>query len=110
MNVQLYVYDLSKGLAQQMSRQFLGIQIDAVYHTAVVFGGVEYFFGQGVHTCYPGSTHHGRPMQVVELGQTSLPMEVILEYLESLKQIYTAEVLRSRCARLRSSTDILVVV
>lgn len=92
MDVELYVYDLSKGLARQMSRQFFGIHIDAVYHTAIVFGGVEYFFGQGVHTCYPGSTHHGRPMEVIKLGQTSLPLEVILEYLESLKAIYTTEV------------------
>jgi len=91
MDVQLYVYDLSQGLARQMSRQFLGKQIDAVYHTALVFGGVEYFFGQGVQTSYPASTHHGRPMEILPMGQTSLPMDVILEYLESLKQIYTAE-------------------
>jgi len=91
MDVSLYVYDLSKGMARAMSKQFLGIQIDAVYHTAIVLNGVEYFFGAGVQTCYPGSTHHGRPMEVVPLGQTQLPIEVILEYLESLKQIYTPE-------------------
>jgi len=79
MDVQLYVYDLSQGLARQMSRQFLGKQIDAVYHTALVFGGVEYFFGQGVQTSYPASTHHGRPMEILPMGQTSLPMDVILE-------------------------------
>lgn len=75
-----------------MSRQFLGIQIDAVYHTSIVFGGIEYYFGQGVQTCRAGATHHGRPMEVIKLGQTALPMEVILEYLESLKKIYTPEV------------------
>ncbi|KAK5165966.1 hypothetical protein LTR04_000964 [Oleoguttula sp. CCFEE 6159] len=91
MDVQLYVYDLSKGMARQMSRSFLGIQIDAVYHTAVVFGGIEYFFGAGVQTCYPGSTHHGAPMEIISLGTTQLPLEIILEYLESLKEIYTAE-------------------
>jgi len=91
MDVSLYVYDLSKGMARAMSKQFLGIQIDAVYHTAIVLNGVEYFFGAGVQTCYPGSTHHGKPMEVVPLGQTQLPIEVILEYLESLKQIYTPE-------------------
>lgn len=91
MDVSLYVYDLSKGMARAMSQQFLGIQIDAVYHTAIVLNGVEYFFGAGVQTCYPGSTHHGRPMEIVPLGQTQLPIEVILEYLESLKQIYTPE-------------------
>ena len=75
-----------------MSGQLLGIQIDAVYHTALVFGGVEYFFGAGVQTSYPGGTHHGRPMEVIPMGQTQLPLEIVLEYLESLKAIYTMEV------------------
>ncbi|KAB2581078.1 Desumoylating isopeptidase 1 [Lasiodiplodia theobromae] len=91
MEVQLYVYDLSKGLARQLSRQFLGIQIDAVYHTSIVVGGIEYFYGAGVQSCYPGTTHHGAPEEVIKLGSTSLPMDVILEYLESLKQVYTPE-------------------
>ncbi|KAF2809144.1 DUF862-domain-containing protein [Mytilinidion resinicola] len=91
MDVQLYVYDLSQGLARQLSRQFLGTQIDAVYHTALVFGGVEYFFGQGIQTCYPGTTHHGAPMEIIPMGETALPMEIILEYMDSLKEIYTPE-------------------
>ncbi|MCJ1402303.1 hypothetical protein MMC11_005523 [Xylographa trunciseda] len=74
-----------------MSRNFLGTHIDAVYHTSLVFGGIEYFFGAGVQTCYPGSSHHGRPMEVIPMGTTQLDMEVVLEYLESLKTIYTAE-------------------
>ncbi|MCJ1317746.1 hypothetical protein MMC15_003073 [Xylographa vitiligo] len=74
-----------------MSRNFLGTHIDAVYHTSLVFNGIEYFFGAGVQTCYPGSSYHGRPMEVIPMGMTQLDMEVILEYLESLKTIYTAE-------------------
>lgn len=31
-------------------------------------------------------------MEIIPLGITSLPMDVIAEYLESLKQIYTIEV------------------
>lgn len=73
--------------------QFLGIQIDAVYHTSIVIDGIEYYYGQGVQTCQAGATHHGRPMEVIKLGQTALPMEVVLEYLESLKEVYTPEVL-----------------
>ncbi|KAL9130450.1 MAG: hypothetical protein Q9217_001373 [Psora testacea] len=91
MDVQLYVYDLSKGLARQVSGSLLGIQIDAVYHTSLVLGGIEYFFGAGVQTSYPGATHHGKPIQVIPMGQTQLPLEVVLEYLESLKTIYTME-------------------
>ncbi|KAK8249112.1 putative thioredoxin [Phyllosticta capitalensis] len=91
MDVELYVYDLSKGLARQLSRQFLGIHIEAVYHTSIVFGGIEYFYGAGVQTCYPGTTHHGAPEEVIPLGKTQLEMGDILEYLESLKKIYTPE-------------------
>ncbi|KAK7519379.1 putative thioredoxin [Phyllosticta citriasiana] len=91
MDVELYVYDLSKGLARQLSRQFLGIHIEAVYHTSIVFGGIEYFYGAGVQTCYPGTTHHGAPEEIIPLGKTQLEMGDILEYLESLKKIYTPE-------------------
>lgn len=91
MDVELYVYDLSKGVARAMSRQFLGVQIDAVYHTSLVFGNIEYLYGAGVQTCYPASSHHGQPMQILKQGKTELPLEDILEYLESLKQVYTAE-------------------
>ncbi|OAP62575.1 hypothetical protein AYL99_01802 [Fonsecaea erecta] len=91
MEVHLYVYDLSQGLARQFSQALTGIHIDAIYHTAIVFNNVEYFFGQGIHRKVPGSTHHGRPMKIVSLGQTQLPLDVIEEYVESLETIYTPE-------------------
>ncbi|KAM0700859.1 hypothetical protein Q7P35_012581 [Cladosporium inversicolor] len=91
MDVKLYVYDLSQGLARSMSKQFLGIQIDAVYHTSLVFNNVEYFFGAGVQTCYPGASHHGQPMEIIPMGKTDIDLETILDYLESLKQVYTPE-------------------
>jgi thiol-disulfide isomerase/thioredoxin len=80
-----------QGMARQFSQALTGIQIDAIYHTAIVFNSVEYFFGQGVHRKIPGSTHHGRPMSVVDLGKTELPIDVVEEYVDSLEQIYTPE-------------------
>ncbi|KIW33160.1 uncharacterized protein PV07_00031 [Cladophialophora immunda] len=91
MEVQLYIYDLSQGLARQFSQALTGIHIDAIYHTAIVFDNVEYFFGQGIHRKIPGSTHHGRPMKIMSLGQTHLPLDVVDEYIESLETIYTPE-------------------
>lgn len=66
--------------------------MDAIYHTSIVLDGVEYYFGQGIQTAAPGSTHHGQPMEVVHLGSTELPADVIEEYLSSLAGIYTPEV------------------
>ena len=90
MEVLLYVYDLSQGMARQMSMQFLGIQIDAIYHTAIVLNCTEYFFGQGIQMCRAGMSHHGRPMQTLNLGQTDIPLEVIEDYLGALRETYSA--------------------
>ena len=86
------VLTIWKGLARQYSMALTGTHIDAIYHTSLVFGGTEYFFGQGVHRTTPGSTHHGQPMQIIHQGSTQLPMDVIEEYMESLAEVYTAEV------------------
>ncbi|KAL9622122.1 MAG: hypothetical protein Q9160_003465 [Pyrenula sp. 1 TL-2023] len=91
MDVDLYVYDLSRGMARQFSLPLTGIQIDAIYHTSLAFGGVEYFFGSGVQRAVPGSTHHGQPMQIIRQGTSEIPMPVIEEYMESLAEVYTAE-------------------
>ena len=78
-------------MARQYSQALTGVQIDAIYHTAIVLNRVEYFFGQGIHRKVPGSTHHGRPIKVIRLGRTDLPMDVIEEYIQSLEPIYTPE-------------------
>jgi hypothetical protein len=41
--VQVYLYDLSQGMARALSQQFLGKQIDGIWHTGVVVYGHEYF-------------------------------------------------------------------
>ncbi|KAJ0418393.1 putative thioredoxin [Aspergillus carlsbadensis] len=91
MDVELYVYDLSQGLARMYSLALTGTQMDAVYHTSLVLNNVEYYFGQGIQTARPGSTHHGEPMEKIQMGKTELPCEVIEEYLQSLNSIYTPE-------------------
>ncbi|OJK01592.1 hypothetical protein ASPACDRAFT_1898647 [Aspergillus aculeatus ATCC 16872] len=68
-----------------------GTQIDAIYHTSLVLNRVEYYYGQGIQTAVPGSTHHGQPMEKLHLGQTELPLDVIEEYIQSMAEIYTPE-------------------
>ncbi|EPB87331.1 hypothetical protein HMPREF1544_05856 [Mucor circinelloides 1006PhL] len=89
--VKLYVYDLSQGMARSMSRQLTGKQIDGIWHTSVVVFGQEFYFGQGIMTSAPGTTQHGHPLEVVDMGETFLPLEVVIEYIESLRSVYTAE-------------------
>ncbi|KAF8866696.1 DUF862-domain-containing protein [Acephala macrosclerotiorum] len=91
MLVQLYTYDLSNGLARNISSALLGTQLDAVYHTSIVTNGIEFVYDGGLKTIDPGRSHLGKPLQVIDLGITNLPMDVISEYLESLRDVYTEE-------------------
>ncbi|KAF8192182.1 PPPDE putative peptidase domain-containing protein [Pholiota molesta] len=89
--VKLYVYDLSNGMARQLSQQLTGRQIDGIWHTSVVVFGKEIFYGQGINTTAPGRSHHGAPMQIIDMGETALDEETFDEYLQEMKQHYTAD-------------------
>lgn len=85
--VKLYIYDLSRGMARQLSPVMLGKQLDGIWHTAIVVHGKEYFFGgQGINNCPPGGTPLGEPDSVVDMGFTEVPAELFMEYLTSLAE------------------------
>lgn len=89
--VTLNVYDLSQGLAQQLSTTFLGKAIEGIWHTGVVVYGNEYYFGGGIQHCSAGSTPYGTPLRVVDLGVTHVPQDVFEMYLQEISPRYTAE-------------------
>ncbi|KAF5021515.1 hypothetical protein F66182_6458 [Fusarium sp. NRRL 66182] len=91
MDVQLLVYDLSQGMARQMSMGILGFQLDAIYHTSIELSGREYVYDGGIIAIAPGSSHLGQPLEKIHLGTTSLPMDVVEEFLDSLRPIFTLE-------------------
>ncbi|KIY45654.1 DUF862-domain-containing protein [Fistulina hepatica ATCC 64428] len=89
--VKLYVYDLSNGLARSLSRQLTGRQIDGIWHTSVVVFGREVFYGQGIDITPPGRSHHGTPLQILDMGETGIDEETFHEYIEEVREHYTAE-------------------
>ncbi|XP_068161572.1 desumoylating isopeptidase 1b [Antennarius striatus] len=83
--VKVYIYDISKGMARQLSYAMLGKQLDGIWHTAIVIHGTEYFFGgQGISSCSPGGTILGEPDSIVDLGSTEVSSEIFLEYVVAL--------------------------
>ncbi|KAJ8345726.1 hypothetical protein SKAU_G00299190 [Synaphobranchus kaupii] len=83
--VKLYIYDLSKGMARQLSPIMLGKQLDGIWHTSIVVYGEEFFFGGvGISSCQPGGTVLGEPNTVIELGSTEVTEEIFMDYLSSL--------------------------
>lgn len=92
-DVMLFVYDLSKGLAKQLSLPLLGKQLDGIWHTSIVIFNREYFFGGGgIESCRPCGTILGQPEKTVHLGETQVTYSIFLEYLQELGQEkYTGE-------------------
>jgi hypothetical protein len=89
--VTLNVYDLSGGLARQLSSSFLGKVIEGIWHTGLVVYGNEYFFSGGIQHGPAGRTPYGTPIKVVDLGVTFVPKDVFEMYLEEISPRYTAE-------------------
>lgn len=85
--VKLRVYDLSKGLAKQLAPS-LGLDIEGIWHTSVEVFQKEYYFQDGIISMAPGSTHHGEPLKVIEIGKTTLTVGIFDEYIESIQHKY----------------------
>ncbi|CAI2171881.1 16086_t:CDS:2 [Funneliformis geosporum] len=88
--VKLYVYDLSQGMARAFSG-LIGNQIDGIWHTSVVVYDSEWYFGKGVFSDPPGTTIYGKPLKIIDMGETEVPKEIFLEYIEELRESYTAD-------------------
>ncbi|XP_046744763.1 uncharacterized protein LOC124410437 isoform X1 [Diprion similis] len=83
--VELYIYDLTKGMAAVMSQMLIGRNLEGIWHTAIVAYGREYFFGPtGIQSVRPGGTELGEPLKVEKVGDTYLPYSVFLEYINGL--------------------------
>jgi len=77
--VQLVLYDLSQGMARNLSAQFLGgpeHAIDLIPHTGIVVFGKEYFFGgSGIAVedpIYFRSSRNMHPISIETLGTTTV--------------------------------------
>lgn len=86
--VELYIYDLTRGLARQYSPFLLGKQIEGVWHTSVVVDGVEHYFGYGIQRAVAGTTHFGRPLRKLLLGNTEIDANMREELLTDLSNRY----------------------
>jgi hypothetical protein len=75
-----------------MSLGLLGFQLDAIYHTSIELQGREHVYDGGIIAIVPGTSHLGQPLERLHLGKTNLPLDVIEDYLDSIRSIFTVEV------------------
>lgn len=77
MEVHLAIYDLSNGMARNLSAQFLGPNhaLEMIPHTGLLCFGKEYFFGGGIQAVDPRLFRRTRgiePCQIQSLGMTDI--------------------------------------
>lgn len=75
--VEVFVYDLSQGMARQMSPALLGKQIDGIWHTGVQVYGTEYYFGGGICQCPAEMSPYGRPVQGIKMHVILDPIDLL---------------------------------
>eukprot|EP00128_Syssomonas_multiformis_P015795 Colp12_sorted_trinity150504_noHs@556 len=88
--VKVYIYDLSRGLAAQLSVALIGKYMAGIWHTSVVVYGTEYYFGSGIQYSKPGETHLGAPQETFDAGVTHIPKDVFLDFLQDISSKYNA--------------------
>ena len=85
--VVLYVYDLSQGMARSLGPALGLHDLEGVWHTAIVVHNTEIFFGgSGIEHCSPGTTMLGQPLQKIPLGNTSIEMSALSDYIRNIGQ------------------------
>ena len=104
MDVELWIYDLSRGLARQLSQQLTGQYFEYIPHTSIVLDRrIELYFaghGSGIYSVRPSQHHYGAPIEKRTLGKTELDQLTINELLESLRDVYHAgayDLLQKNC-------------
>ncbi|GMF39497.1 unnamed protein product [Phytophthora fragariaefolia] len=102
--VTLHVYDLSHGMARQLSPALLGKTIDGVWHTGVLVFGKEYFFGGGgIQAMAPElvvQRYGMNPVRTVPLGDTIRSQQEFEQFLRDNSARFTDatyDLLRHNC-------------
>jgi desumoylating isopeptidase 1 len=112
--VQLLVYDLTRGMASQLSQSILGARIDGVWHTGIQVFDIEYYYGGGIQASAVGifaMSHSLNPVRVVDLGTTRKTRGELEEYLRSINNLFSPmsyDLLRNNCNNFTDTVSVFL--
>lgn len=90
-NVNLFVYDISNGMARTLSPMLLGRVVEGVWHTSIVVFGKEFYFQGGIAIDQPKTTPFGQPVRTISMGVTELTEDDLNSYLFAIRDQFTPE-------------------
>ena len=85
-----FMYDLSEGIAKQLSKPILGKEVEGIWHTAVYVYGREYYYAGGINKSQPRKTKFGIPVKEINFGYTNKTKKEFEEYLMSISKSFTS--------------------
>ena len=77
----LNFYDLSQGMAKNISMALVGKQFDGIWHTGICVYNKEFYYGGGISWDRPGMTPFGKPTKQMSIGFTDIPEDLFMEFL-----------------------------
>ncbi|CAH7689351.1 PPPDE putative peptidase domain-domain-containing protein, partial [Phakopsora pachyrhizi] len=85
-------YPDSRPIQLSQPQQISNSLFDGIWHTSVVFDNqLEVFFGQGIMTSRPGNSHIGKPLRVIDQGETMIDPVTFEDYIEGLRSSWNAQ-------------------
>lgn len=99
--VELFVYDLSKGVFEENSEMLIGAPVSGVYHSSICVFGLEIFFEGGINFGRAGSTRFGSTIFRVPLGITTRTLQELFTWIAEMErtvfQIHQYDVVNYNC-------------
>ena len=89
--VVLHYYDLSQGMAAQLSVQLVGKYFEGIWHTGICCYNKEFYYGGGISYDRVGMTPFGVPTKKLTLGYTEIPEELFMEFLREAQPEWSME-------------------
>ncbi|KAI5188409.1 desumoylating isopeptidase 1 [Nematocida sp. AWRm77] len=87
--VELWVYDISNGMAKELLGGVLDKDIQGIWHSSIVVYGKEYYFFSGIKQSVPETTHFGTPVKKLPFGDTSVTEESFAAFLKEKDSLFT---------------------
>lgn len=87
--VELAIYDLSNGIARELSPAFIGKRIGGIWHTGICVYGREYYFGGGICVDAIGNTPFGGVESRHMLGTTNKSVFEFEQFLQSIQSRFS---------------------
>ena len=89
--VELWLYDLSKGVSKHLSELIFQKHFEGIWHSSIVVYGKEHYIAGDIVIGEPGKSHYGKVSRTMELGYTDIPEVIFHQFIATIVDDHTEE-------------------